>query len=406
MRLPLTAELTTAGDGANVTRDFTGFGPISLDGQAIRLYLTVDQPTRLGQLSLFVATSSSLAHNIRWRFNAFTTSSELAKPGELTVVNLQLAEINTTAGDITLTPEGRPSVLDGFTAARFQVADDTTAPVTVRLLGAEVVPVSPQAFVTIWFDDGHMSVMNRAYPAMAERGLVGTHATIVGRIGESDRVTLDGLHTLADAGWEIAGHSYASEVHENRYTGVTADVAVADMVDLRDWLAANFPDVDDVYTLAYPGGAYESTTDGVAVEDIAAYAGFTAARTILAEVGVSTHCQIDSLPVPAMPMRLRGLTGISSLMPSGPAVPSRLIGPGGMLDRIKANGGWLNLVFHRVVADAPTQTTEISQSDFDAILDAILARGLTVATARDVLRPAVYLLDNYGRRTRARTHRR
>jgi len=54
MRLPLTGEITTAGDGANVNKDFTGFGPVNINGQAIRLYLNVDQPTRLGQLSLFL----------------------------------------------------------------------------------------------------------------------------------------------------------------------------------------------------------------------------------------------------------------------------------------------------------------------------------------------------------------
>ena len=386
MRLPFEGTLTTAGDGAAVFRDFTGFGPVNIDAKAIRLYFTVDQPTRLGQLSLFLATSPTLTHNIRWRFNAYTTSSRLAKPGELTVVNLQLAEINTTAGDITLSPEGRPSQLDGFVAARFQVADDASGPVTVKILGAETVDVSTNPVVTISFDDGHESVMSRAYPAMAERGLVGTHYTIVSHVNTAGRVTMDGLKRLAAAGWEIGGHAYDATVHGNRFTGEPSDVVLEDLLNLRDWLAANFPDPDGIYTLAYPGGSYEDTTDGVAVEDIAAQAGFAVGRTILAEVGVSTHCQIDSLPYPAMPMRLRGLTGISSLMPSGPAVPSRLIGEGGMLDKVKANGGWLNLVFHRVVAGTPVEQTEISQADFDAILDAILARGLTVLTTRDAIR--------------------
>jgi hypothetical protein len=73
---------------------------------------------------------------------------------------------------------------------------------------------------------------------------------------------------------------------------------------------------------------------------------------------------------------------------NGPNGNTKLTGPGGMLDMVASNGGWLNLVFHEIVTGAPGNPAEILQTDFDMTMDAIAARVIPVIPVRDVVRRA------------------
>lgn len=384
--LPLTGTVNTGGAGVNVNLDAIGIAPFSLINRMIKLRMVVDDPFKVGAISLFVGTSS-LANNIKWRFWTSTSSSRPAKPGEAFTVTLQMSEINTVAGSISLSPSGVPSASSGFTDIRLQVSDNATGPVQVQLLSVELVePDVPGAFLSIVFDDANESIVSRAFPKMRSLGLPGTSYVIADAIGSPGRTTLQGCQALAADGWEIAGHAGTVAGHSNGLTALTGQQVSDDLAAMHSWLVANFPDPQNQYSFAYPLGKYENTTDGVAVESLVAANGFTSARTILSDAGVSTHTQIESLP-PAMPMRMNAMSGISSLSP-GQFNPATLVGPGGMLDKLAANGGWMILVFHIVVAGAPAATTEISQADFDLIMDAIAARqnSIRVAPVREVLR--------------------
>lgn len=57
------------------------------------------------------------------------------------------------------------------------------------------------------------------------------------------------------------------------------------------------------------------------------------------------------------------------------------------VDRVVANGGWLVLMFHNLVASAPAGNDWL-KSDFDALVDYIAASGLSVATVGEVIRQA------------------
>jgi peptidoglycan/xylan/chitin deacetylase (PgdA/CDA1 family) len=382
--LPFQGQVVTAGAGANVSLDAFGLAPFSLTGKMLKLTFTINDPSKIGNLSLFVGTGS-LSNNIRWRFDTETASSKLAKPGEVTTVTLQLSEINTVAGAITLSPTGVPSVTSGFTDIRFQASDNTTGPITVQLLSVQIVePRLPGAFVSIVFDDANESIVSRAFPKMQSLGLAGTSYVIVDALGTTGKTTLEGQQTLAATGWEIGGHAFTTAGHLNGFTALTAQQVDDELSGLHDWLAANFRDSQGQYSFAYPLGKYENTTDGASIESLVAANGFTNARTILSDVGVSTHVQVESLP-PAMPFRMNAMSGLSSLT-AGQYIPSTLVATGGMLDKVAANGGWLILVFHKVVGGTPAATTEISQSDFDLIMDNLAVRNLTVAPVRDVLR--------------------
>lgn len=379
------ASITTNGAGATATLRRFGLPAINLTGKALRLLLRVDNYTQVNTLNFFVGTSG-LANNFKWRFNANTTSSQIGMAGDWVVVTLQWSEINTVAGAYTLSPTGAPSTTGGFTDMQIQVSDQGTGPVTLWLQAVEIIGSAvstwPNGIISVTFDDSIDSA-RLAMRKMDTLGFRGTQYTIADAIGTPGKLTLAELRSMQTmSGWEIAGHSYASSAHNTRYPNLTAQQVDDDARNLKAWLVSNGFHGD---SFAYPGGRYENTVDGVPVDQLVARY-FGTARTILSEVGVSTHAAIDAIPA-AMPHRMRGLSSVSSLS-SGPNKPTRLTGAGGMLDRVASNGGWLNLVFHQIVAGAPTDPLEITQTDFDMIMDAIAARGIPVIPVSDVVRRA------------------
>lgn len=384
MNLGLKGSVTTDGAGTPANLDFSGVSTFGLKNKAIKLSLLIDDPTKLSNATLFAALESNLTDNIKFRFNAMTASSQMAKPNDVTVIMLTLSEINTVAGSIALV-DSVPTTTSGFTAIRLQITDDSTGVITVNLLGVEIVDLAPESLVTVSFDDGHMSLMSRGFPSMRERGIKGTCYTIADAVGGEDRITMDALETLHDSGWEIGGHAYSESVHDSRYSGISSEVAMEDLLLLKYWLSEHFNDPGGRYSFAYPGGVYEDTTDGVSIEALVKGAGFDTGRTILSSVGVSTHEQISSVPVP-MRYRMYGMSGISSES-LNQLNPATLVGEGGMLEKLENNGGWMHLVFHQIVAGSPTGATQISQADFDMVMDNLVQRNVSVAPTRDAVSP-------------------
>lgn len=60
--------------------------------------------------------------------------------------------------------------------------------------------------VRLTFDDGNISDLTHALPALRERGLVGTFFVVAGRIGTPDFLDEDAIQTLAAEGMTIGGH--------------------------------------------------------------------------------------------------------------------------------------------------------------------------------------------------------
>jgi len=379
--MSMSGRLTTDGAAGRVKLDFTGLD-IDLTGpKMLRLVLEVDKPHELEGLSLFLGVGG-FSNYVRWLFQIRTSTQNAFRPNQPTIVTLQLAEIHAVGGAITLSPSGVPSVTSGFTHARLMAVDTAREPVTVTLFSASVVPPTrPGAYVSVTFDDGLESVSTRAWPTMRALGLRGTEYPIVELVGRSGRVTFEDLRRRYLAGWEIGGHSYSATAHLRRYTGLTAAQALGDMRANIAWLERHFP--ADAYTMAYPNGEFTETTDGASIEDITLTAGYTAARSTLANPGVTTHLQIESLNPPIL-TRLYCASGVWGGA-VGQQNPANLMAAGGMLDRLEQLGGWLILAFHRIVDDTPSESTEISRADFDALMENLASRMITVLPVRDVL---------------------
>ncbi|MFJ9901927.1 polysaccharide deacetylase family protein [Streptomyces sp. NPDC101152] len=351
----------------------TGMTAMNLTGRMIRLLFRVDNTNSLSRLAFYLGTGS-FANSYVWQFHTHSaTATNYVQSGEWVTVHLQWADVTAAAGRYSLSSAGVPSTKTGFTDFSFALYDDAGGPVTYWLQAVELVPdtssVFPKGVVSITFDDSHSSIHNLARPAMDRYGFPGTSYNIADAIDSGSSLTINQMRSLQDhSGWEMAGHAYATSAHTASYAKLTAQQADNDFRRLREWLATHGFTSEH---FAYPHGAFGKTTDGVAVDQIAGRH-FTTARSIISETTESF--------APAMPFRLKALTGINDASGIKGTALSKLTAPGGRLDRCANSADWLILCLHRVVEGAPTSSTEISQAGLMTLLKAISDRGIPVAT--------------------------
>lgn len=402
VNLGMAGAVTTSGDGAVVTLDDT-FSPLYIGGKIVRLVLTVDRFDRLGDLSFYLGRQGGLTNHVRWTFNARTASADIGKDGERFTIDLSAAEIRSVGGNVTLSATGELETLTSYTDARLRVTDTGDGPVTVQLHSAELVQAgATTGYVSITFDDGHASVAELAKPKMDALGLVGTNYVVAETVGDTDRVTMADLDEMTEDGWEVGGHAYAAAVHSSNYSGVTRAEAEDDLSALHEWLSTNFPDATGRHSFAYPHGVYAETSDGAAIESIVRRAGFNSGRTILSNAPGTGYLVTAGIPDP-MPYRLHAASSLSELS-GGQLNPDNLTAQGGMLDKIESNdGGWLILVFHRIIddSDSPELLTNNQfaedVADWHAFGGATLAWSSTGGGSAEITPPGDVAVVEFGR---------
>ncbi|WML79179.1 polysaccharide deacetylase family protein [Streptomyces sp. VNUA74] len=374
------ASITTNGSGTPANLRLFGGPSLNLTGKMIRLIARISDVSRVSDLSFFVGTSS-LANNFKWRAWQVTGSSQLSSNNEWFTLTLDWGSINAAAGSFSISSAGVPSTTTGFTDLQVQITDTSTGALTLDVQAVEVIDATSETFpggvVSVVFDDSDESVYDLARPKMDALGFAGTQYTIVGNLGTAGYLTTAELRQLQDfSGWEIGLHSYSSSVHNSRYTSFTAADVDDDLRSGKQWLVSNGFRGEGV---AYPGGEYQRTTDGVGIDAIASRY-FSHGRTILWQSG-----RVTETFTPANSFRLRAISSVSDTQ-SGANKPSSMVAAGGLLDKCAGNGGWLILVFHKITSGAATVSTECSQSDFNSIMDAISSKGITVLPVSEVLR--------------------
>ncbi|MDI2130555.1 polysaccharide deacetylase family protein [Yinghuangia seranimata] len=372
------ARVTTDGSGRQAFLRRAGMPAIDLTAKMIRLVLRVEDVAHLRQLAFYVGTRA-FSNYFSWEFHTHSAEgANYVQSGEWVVIHLQWADITKASGAFSISETGVPSVTTGFTDMSFAAYDDNAGPVTVRLQAVEVLPDTstkfPRGVVSITFDDSFASVYDLAQPVMQAHGFAGTMYNIAEAVGTSRYLTLKQMRDMQDrSGWEMAGHAYSTSAHDASYSQLTSRQVDADFGRLRSWLDANR--LHSTH-FAYPHGAFQATSDGVPVDHIAAQH-FTTARSIIAET-------VESL-VPAMPHRLKALTGLTDGVGIDGSPLSLMLEPGGKLDRCAKNGDWLILAFHQLVPGPPTAGTQISQAGFAAVMDGIAARGIPVLTVGEAM---------------------
>ena len=361
--------ITTGGAGAQANLSRTGMTSFDARGKAIRLRFKVADVTNMAEIGCFLG-SSNFVNFYKWSIQV-TGTSKFVQSGEWVVITLNWHDA-TTAGS-----PNRAALTD----ARFYVIDNSAGQVQVNWQSFELIPdgsqLWPDGVISICFDDIYASQWTGGKPGLDARGWPATCHVIGDYVGNAGRLTLAQLQAMQDqSGWEIAGHANTGVNHSASYTGLTAAQLEADIRAQHSWLMAKgFRNVDGT---AYPLGQFGLTSDAQSTRDIVrGHWGY--ART--------THGRTKETVQPADPWRLRAVSGISTF--SGGYAPSALTtAVTGDIAKCKANRSWLILVFHDIVAGAPTATSQITQTDYDAILAAIAAAGIPVRTVSEVLRGA------------------
>lgn len=363
------AKLTTPGDstfyyvsGAVTAADSTA--------KALRLVVKVDDITTLNTLQIDLCTDTSWANGWTWVSQGTTGTSTYLTSGDWVMQSLGFAD----ATAIGTAPRS------GLAAVRVRVRD-TGSPVTVHLQAVELIAdgsaVFPSGCVVITADDVYQSYVDLGKVKLDQYGYPCTAYVIADRVGLSGRMTLQELQDLqASSGWEMACHAYSDTVHGLTYAGVTAAQVDADARSMKAYATANGFRGADLHAL--PKGATGKTTDSVSITSILQKYFATSATTV--------NKTRETFP-PSDPFRFRRISAISSF--TGGYAPATITGAGGDLDRIKANGGVVVLNFHQIVASGPTDTSQILQSDFNSIVDAINSKGIPVLTMGELMRYAL-----------------
>ena len=240
---------------------------------------------------------------------------------------------------------------------------------TLYVAGIYAVPRRPQAVISFCFDDNYKSVFETALRKLSAYRYPASVYVIVDLVGGENRLTLEQLRTLRDQhGWEVGGHAYTVENH-NLSSGLdsiaTTAALEAEFNGLRDWLDENgFRRA----TFAYPkGSAKMEKGRPLVIKDYGA--------------GRSTGPGPETVP-PRDNYTLRGHS-IDGLTENAAAIKAKI-------DAAIAQGSWLILTFHNIVAGAPAASTEFKSSEFSEIVDYVRAKqaegkDLQVRTVRNAM---------------------
>ena len=363
------AKIVTGGAGASANVSNLAQTAFDTTNKVIRLVVKCDDITHLNGFNFFLG-SSSLANNWKWIVQGGAAGSNFIVSGQWLVVTLNWHDAVVTGSPV------RTSVTD----VRLQVTDDNTSnTVTVHYQSIELLPDAsatfPNGIVSVCFDDSYESMFALAMPKLAQYGYPAEVFTIQSLIGSGGRLTMAQLKSLQDQmGWALGSHAYLDADHSLTLTGMTAAQADLDLRQTKAWGDANGFRAPAGF--AYPKGQYGLTTDSTYTTDIVRRY-FNYART--------TNSKTKETFPPADPFRLRAISDISSF--AGGYAPANLTtATTGDLDLCKTNQTWLILTFHNIVASSPAATTDVLQSDFNAIIDAINAKGIPVLPIEDVLR--------------------
>ena len=238
--------------------------------------------------------------------------------------------------------------------------------ITICLMFLTTVGAAERPTVIITFDDGWLSVYNKAYPIMQANNQKGVDFVIIDPIlgGWSDFTQRSQLNTLYAAGWDISSHTY-SHIALTTANNTTLNYELAAS---RNWLNANgYP--RGAMLLAYPYGDYNSNVIAALKAN-----GYAAARTIEASTN-NMHYNLSSPDI----FSLKSYEVIG-----GQDNDITIIN---QIDNTIASNGLLILAFHKIVdtlsANATNAETEFTTSDFQKVSNYLKSRNVDVRTLSD-----------------------
>jgi peptidoglycan/xylan/chitin deacetylase (PgdA/CDA1 family) len=237
--------------------------------------------------------------------------------------------------------------------------------ITICLIALTMVGVAERPTVIITFDDGWLSVYNKAYPIMQANDQKGVDFVIIDPIlgGWSDFTQRPQLNTLYTAGWDLSSHTY-SHIALTTANNTTLNYELAAS---KDWLNANgYP--RGAMFLAYPYGDYNSNVIAALKAN-----GYVAARTI--EASKNMHYNLNSSDI----FSLKSYEVIGGQDNNATVI--------NQINNTIATNGLLILSFHKIVdnlsVNATDAETEFTTSDFQKVSNYLKSRGVDVRTLSD-----------------------
>jgi peptidoglycan/xylan/chitin deacetylase (PgdA/CDA1 family) len=196
------------------------------------------------------------------------------------------------------------------------------------------VSASTPTVVTIQFDDGTVDQFDNGFPILEAHGMVATFFVNTGPIlaGDPGHMTTADLHTLFNAGNEIAGHT-VDHANIQPLTVAEAEHQVCD--DRNTLLDASQGFGFPAESFAYPFGSFDATS-----EAIVHYCGYNSARTVS---GISKSRAAGETVPPA--------DAYATRTPPNPKKATKVSTIEGYVLRAEADKqstDWVQLVFHKV----------------------------------------------------------
>ncbi|MFN3895724.1 MAG: polysaccharide deacetylase family protein, partial [Acinetobacter sp.] len=222
---------------------------------------------------------------------------------------------------------------------------DTQPTTSIAGLGVVNQGVKGRGIVSITFDDSNESAFTIAKPIMDKYGYKGTMYAIHDLLGVNGFMTKSQTDRMHQDGWDISGHGQI-----NLATLSEAD-READLAASQDWLKRNGYRGAEHY--AYPNGGHNEAV----IKSVQKY--FSSARTIN---GLTQPINYQK-PMELHAWTVANFTNVELLKT--------------LVNDAIANGEWLNIVFHNVVATAVSET-DYSIANFEEFIDHLNSVGANV----------------------------
>ena len=346
--------LTTSGTSAAT------IGGLSLDatGCDVRIFFKYDSPTALSSLKIMLGSGGALTDRFEKIFlDLGSTSTAVgypSLPGDWTVLDIPWSTFGVT---------GSPT-RSAITNMQLNVINKAGSAVTIQFGGVALIPNDelnkwPNGVVTLTFDDSYAGQWTNARPYLDKFGLRGTFFPIVGSLGGS-YFTLNNLKALRDQGHEIGAHATSVSAHTAGIVALTQEERRAELESLRQWQADNG---FNSTSYAYPNGWWSRE----AAIDVGRY--YDSGRLAFSNMIGSVR--------PEDPFRLRAVNGATQQASLN-----------GFVDQVKSGKGWLNVIFHDVVASGASGNN-ITTANFTAFIDYCLSQGVPIRTQAEVMARAI-----------------
>lgn len=324
----------------------------NLTGKQFAILMRVDQPTLMGNATLYVG-KDTINTNEQLRFASNLTG---LTPNAWEWVYFSFAELVGTAG----VPD-RTAVVDYM----LLLGGRGLGAVTIDIQAVAIMdknPAYPNGVVSFGFDDGYASSLTLAAPKLDEYGFPADLYLILDRIGMAGQLTVSDIQKLVKYHrWGVGAHSATVANHNLGFPAMTLADVEADLRESRRWLMANGFGAPDYLALPL------SQTNAAVQQLITKY--YSTARG-------QSATRRGVLP-PENPM-FRNAVIVSDGVTTIAALKDHV-------DKAYANGLWLEFIIHEVTSGVATGN-QTSMTIINELVDYIATKGIPVDTVHQVMR--------------------